>query len=103
MADDEELPLEEKISRLRLPKENEVFGLVEKTLGSNHLKVKCKDGRTRTCRIPGRMRKRVWIREGDLVIVEPWEVQSDERGDIMHRYTRTQVGWLSKKGLWEES
>lgn len=102
MTDEEELSLEEKIARLRLPKGNEVFGIVEKTLGSNHLKVRCKDGNVRTCRIPGKMRKRVWIREGDLVIVGPWKVQSDERGDIVHRYTRTQVRWLSKKGLWKE-
>lgn len=102
MAKDEELSLEEKMARLRLPKDNEVLGLVEKTLGSGHLRVRCKDGHTRMCRIPGRMRKRTWIREGDVVIVEPWQVQSDEKADIAYRYTRTQVKWLSQKGIWNE-
>ncbi|KXB09697.1 hypothetical protein AKJ35_00135 [candidate division MSBL1 archaeon SCGC-AAA833F18] len=90
------------MARLRLPKDNEVLGLVEKTLGSGHLRVRCKDGHTRMCRIPGRMRKRTWIREGDVVIVEPWQVQSDEKADIVYRYTRTQVKWLSQKGIWNE-
>ncbi|KXB02539.1 hypothetical protein AKJ44_00030 [candidate division MSBL1 archaeon SCGC-AAA261F17] len=90
------------MARLRLPKDNEVLGLVEKTFGSGHLRVRCKDGLTRMCRIPGRMRKRTWIREGDVVIVEPWQVQSDEKADIVYRYTRTQVKWLSQKGIWNE-
>ena len=101
MAKDEEPSLEERISSLRRPRKNEVFGVVEDAMGSGHMKVRCKDGYTRTCRIPGRLRKRVWIREGDVVIVEPWQVQSDEKGDIVYRYTQTQLGWLKKAGIWE--
>ena len=101
MAKDEEPSLEERIASLRLPKEDEVFGIVESSMGSDHMKVRCEDGNKRTARIPGKLRKRVWIREGDLVIIEPWEVQSDEKGDIVYRYTQTQVGWLKKEGIWE--
>jgi translation initiation factor 1A len=36
-----------------------------------------------------------------VVIVRPWIVQSDEKGDVIHSYTRTQVEWLRRKGLWE--
>lgn len=102
MAKDEEPSLKERIASLRLPRNDEVFGVVEKAMGSGHMKVRCKDGNTRTCRIPGRMRKRVWIREDDVVIIEPWQVQSDEKGDIVYRYTQTQLGWLRKEGIWEE-
>jgi len=35
-------------------------------------RVRCADGKERTARIPGRMQKRVWIREDDIVLVEPW-------------------------------
>lgn len=101
MAKDEEPSLEERISGLRRPRKKEVFGVVEDAMGSGHMKVRCKDGHTRTCRIPGRLRKRVWIREGDVVIVEPWQVQSDEKGDIVYRYTQTQLGWLKKAGIWK--
>lgn len=102
MAEDEEPSLKERIASLRLPRKDEVFGVVEKAMGSGHMKVRCKDGRTRTCRIPGRLQKRVWIREGDVVIIEPWQVQSDEKGDIVYRYTQTQLGWLRKEGIWKE-
>ncbi len=101
MSNDDEPSLEERISNLRLPRDDEVFGVVEKSMGSGHMKVRCKDGNKRTCRIPGRLHKRVWIREGDVVIVEPWQVQSDEKGDIVYRYTQTQVGWLKKEGIWK--
>jgi translation initiation factor 1A len=52
------------------------------------------------CRIPGKIRKRLWIRENDVVIVRPWAVQGEEKGDVVYRYTRTQVEWLRRKGLW---
>lgn len=99
---DDEPTIEERISNLRLPKNDEVFGVVEDSMGSGHMRVRCKDGNTRVCRIPGRLHKRVWIREEDVVIVEPWEVESDEKGDIVYRYTQTQVGWLKKEGIWNE-
>ncbi|KXB01554.1 translation initiation factor 1A [candidate division MSBL1 archaeon SCGC-AAA259O05] len=102
MAKDEEPSLEDRIARLRLPRNDEVFGVVEKALGSGHMKVRCEDGNTRICRIPGKMQKRVWIREDDVVIVDPWQVQSDEKGDIVYRYNQTQLGWLRKEGIWEE-
>lgn len=43
----------------------------------------------------------MWVRNRDVVIVLPWIVQSDEKGDIIYRYTGTQVEWLRRKGLWE--
>jgi len=43
------------------------------------------------------MRKRVWIREGDIVLVELGDVQSDTKGDISYRYTQDQVRWLKRE------
>ena len=86
--------------RVRRPDEKagEILGTVESMLGANHLKVRCMDGTVRTVRIPGKMKKRVWIREGDVVIVVPWEFQ-DEKADVKWRYTRPQVAWLERKGF----
>jgi len=53
-------------------------------------------------RIPGKMKKRIWIREGDVVIVVPWSFQ-DEKADVVWRYTRPQVDWLKRKGYLNES
>lgn len=91
----------EEIERLRVPRPSEIMGVVEQMFGFDRLRVRCKDGHVRNCRIPGKIRKRLWVREADVVIVRPWPVQSDEKGDIVYRYTRTQVEWLRKKGLWE--
>lgn len=66
-------------------------------LGTGRLRVKCKDGHTRLCRIPGRMRKRIWVREGDMVIVELGDIQSETKGDIAYRYTQDQVRWLRRR------
>jgi len=91
---------EEEIARLRVPRRGEVLGVAEQMVGFDRLRVRCKDGHTRICRIPGKIRKRLWIREGDVVIVRPWMIQGEEKGDIVYRYTRTQKEWLTRKGLW---
>ena len=87
-----------EIARIRLPKENEHFGVVEVMLGGDRMKVRCDDGKDRICRIPGKLRKRIWIKPGNLVLIRPWKIQSDKRGDIVFRYTLTQVNWLKRKG-----
>ncbi len=88
---------EEETLKVRIPRRNEVVGIVQQMLGTGRLRVKCKDGHTRMCRIPGRMRKRIWVREGDVVIVSLGEVQSDTKGDIAYRYTQDQVRWLKRR------
>jgi translation initiation factor 1A len=39
----------------------------------------------------------MWIREGDLVIAAPWEIQ-DSKADVIWKYTAPQVNWLERKG-----
>jgi translation initiation factor 1A len=52
-------------------------------------------------RIPGKLRKRMWIRQGDLLIIKPWEFQ-DDKADIVWRYTKTQAISLAKKRMLPE-
>ncbi|MEM2849496.1 MAG: translation initiation factor eIF-1A [Candidatus Bathyarchaeia archaeon] len=75
---------EEEIKTLVLPSPGEVLGMVEKLLGYDRLVVRCVDGHTRLCRIRGKMKRKVWIKEGDVVLVS--------------RYTHNQVDWLAKNG-----
>ena len=87
------------INELVYPSKDEVLGVVVKLLGFDRILVKCQDGKERLCRIRGKMKRRVWIREGDIVIVSPWDFQSDKRGDVTWRYTHAQAENLRKRGL----
>jgi translation initiation factor 1A len=89
---------EEEIKDLVLPTANDVLGIAVKLLGFDRVLVKYQNGHERLCRIRGKMKRRVWIRQGDLVLVSPWDFQSDKRGDIIWRYKRNQAEWLRKKG-----
>lgn len=89
---------EEEIKDMVIPTANDVLGIATKLLGFDRVLVKCQDGHERLCRIRGKMKRRVWIRQGDIVLVSPWDFQSDKRGDVIWRYKRNQVEWLRKKG-----
>ncbi len=89
---------EEIITRARVPRSGQVIGVVEQMMGFGKMKVRCVDGNTRLCRVPGKFRRRLWIKVGNIVLIEPWELSSEERGDIIYRYTRAQAGWLVRKG-----
>ena len=88
-----------EISRVKTPRGDETFGIVETNLGGSKLRVRCQDNKMRICRIRGKIRKRVWMDDGDLVLVKPWPIQGDIRGDIMMKYTPTQVGYLRRRGF----
>jgi translation initiation factor 1A len=90
---------EGEISEMVYPSPDEVLGVVVKLLGFDRIRVKCQDGKERLCRIRGKMKRRVWIREGDIVIVSPWDFQSDKRGDVVWRYTHAQADTLRRKGM----
>lgn len=89
----------EKI-RVKMPnrKVNEMFAIADQILGGRRVNVVCADGQTRLARIPGKMRRRQWVREGDLIIVWPWDFQ-DAKADVKHRYNKTQALYLSRKGM----
>ena len=82
---------------LRMPDDDEVFAAVTNMLGANRVKVRCADGTERTARIPGKMQKRIWIREDDVVLVEPWDWQ-DEKADIKWRYDKQEADQLRDEG-----
>ena len=89
--------------RVKMPNThvNEMFAIADNILGGRRVRVVCGDGQTRMARIPGKMRRRQWVREGDLIIVWPWDFQ-DSKADVKHRYTKTQAIYLSRKGVLPE-
>lgn len=86
--------------RVKLPKGEQIIGIVEQRLGGNKMFVACTDGKTRNCRVPGRLKRALWLRPGDVVIVEPWELDK-EKADIIFKYRPNQIDWLKKKGYLE--
>jgi len=89
--------MEEEQIRVKIPRGRQSLGIVEQRLGSSRMRVNCLDGITRICRIPGRLKRKLWVREGDIVLVEPWELKK-ETGDIIYKYRKVQIDWLKNKG-----
>ncbi|PKP53057.1 MAG: translation initiation factor eIF-1A [Candidatus Altiarchaeales archaeon HGW-Altiarchaeales-3] len=86
------------IIRVRTPQEGQLLGIVEQLLGERRMRVRCSDGFTRLCRIPGKIRRRIWVKEGGIVLIDPWTVQTNERGDILCLYSIQQENWLRGRG-----
>jgi translation initiation factor 1A len=87
------------IQRVRIPRGKEVLGKVESRVGANRMIVSCFDGKQRNCRVPGRMKRALWIRAGNIILVEPWEFEGDKKGDIIFSYTPAAIAWLERKGF----
>src|SRR3989338_557616 len=95
----EEFDEQPQVIRVRIPQGKEVLGVVQQRLGGSRMRVLCLDGKERICRIPGRLRRALWVRESDVVIVEPWELGGDSKGDVVHKYrNKAEVDFLKKKG-----
>lgn len=60
------------------------YAQVVKMLGNARLEAQCVDGIRRLCQIRGKMRKKVWINMGDVVLVSLRSYE-DEKGDIIHK------------------
>lgn len=83
--------------RVKLPRGKEVIGIIEQRLGGNKMMVNCTDGKVRNSRVPGRLKRELWLRPNDVVIVEPWELDNT-RGDVIFKYRPNQIAWLRKNG-----
>jgi translation initiation factor 1A len=90
-------------SRIKMPDSRlgEMFGRVVDILGNDRMEVFAEDGKHYIGRIRGKIKKRVWIRKGDLVIINPWDWATetkDERGkcEITWRYMKSEISWLSR-------
>jgi translation initiation factor 1A len=94
----------EEVGRLPLPRRNrgEVFGVASQLLGAARIRVLGEDNVARMGRITGKMKKKMWIRAGDLLILRPWGFQ-EGKADILFRYSRTQSQYLARRNLLPES
>ena len=91
------------VTRVKFPnkKLGEMFGRVVGILGNDRMEIFCEDGKHRIGRIRGKIKKRVWIRIADLVIVNPWDWETQTDGkmgkcEISWRYMKHEISWLER-------
>ena len=90
-------PAFDETQRAHRPDEGEVFAVITKILGGNHIEAISDDGHRRIIRIPGKIRRRQWVRTGDLILVEPWYgLDQNEKGDLKYRYQKNEYRSLFK-------
>lgn len=89
---------EESELRTPLPRGRQVLGIVETRLGFGKSRIRCTDGKVRLCKVPGHLKRRLWVRPGDVVLVEPWEIEGDRKGNIVLNYKPNQKQWLERQG-----
>ena len=77
--------------------DSQEYAKVTKMLGNARIEADCYDGTTRLCGIRGKMRKRIWITVGDIILVSLRDFQ-DDRGDVIHKYTPDEARSLKAYG-----
>lgn len=66
-------------------------------LGNGRLEAYCYDGVTRLGLIRGKMRKKIWITAGDIILVGTREYQ-DSKVDVIHKYNADEARSLKAYG-----
>lgn len=87
----------QEVTKVRMPKGGQFIGIVDKRYGGSRMSVRSTQGSEFLARVPGRVKKFLWIREGDIVLLEPWEFDKS-RVDLIYKYRRNEVKFLEKKG-----
>lgn len=82
--------------------EDQEYAQILKMLGNGRLECFCFDGVKRQATIRGKLRKKVWMNIGDVVLVSLRSYQ-DEKCDVMHKYQPDEVRKLKNKGEIPES
>ena len=79
--------------------EEQHYAKVQKTLGNRRFEVlSLKDNKTRLAHIRGKMRRREWISQNDIVVIALREFE-DNKCDITHVYTTDEAHRLSTLNL----
>lgn len=91
---------QDTVLRVRIPQGKEILGIVQRRVGGSRMFVSCLDGKERMCRIPGSKRRGLWVRDNDVVIIEPWALGGDTKGDVVYKYrSKAEIAFLKRKGF----
>ncbi len=78
------------------------YAQVLKILGNGRLEAQCFDGTKRLCHIRGKMRKKVWVGQGDIVLISLRDFQ-DGKADVILKYNADEARQLKSYGELPES
>merc|ERR1712225_94752 len=78
------------------------YAQVVKMLGNGRLEAQCFDGEKRLGHIRGKLRKKVWINQGDIILLSLRDYQ-DEKGDVILKYNADEARSLKAYGELPES
>ncbi len=73
------------------------YAQVLRMLGNGRLEAQCIDGVKRLCHIRGKMRKKVWVNQGDIILVGLRDYQ-DAKGDVILKYMADEARSLKQYG-----
>ena len=73
------------------------YAKCEKMLGNGRLTATCFDGKQRLCHIRGKMRKKIWINVGDIILLGLRDFQ-DDKADVIQKFTAEEARRLKQLG-----
>ncbi|KKA31217.1 hypothetical protein TD95_000814 [Thielaviopsis punctulata] len=82
---------------LMFKEDGQEYAQVVKMLGNGRLEAQCFDGQKRLANIRGTMRKKVWINQGDIILLSLRDYQ-DSKGDVILKYTADEARSLKSYG-----
>ena len=88
---------ENKNTRFKDENESQEYAQITKALGNCRFEVLCFDGKNRLATMCGKMRKRVFVNQNDLILVSLRDWQ-DSKCDIIDKYTENDVQKLKQGG-----
>ena len=78
------------------------YAQVTKMLGNGRLEAMCFDGQKRLCHIRGKLRKKVWINQSDIILVGLRDYQ-DAKADVILKYSADEARNLKSYGEFPDS
>ena len=88
----------EKSAR-KLPRGDMQYAVVREMSGGSRMSALCEDGNNRMVRIPGKLKRRMWCRPNDLILIKPWPIQGDIKADLVYRYLPAERSWLYRRDM----
>ena len=87
----------EEKRELIFKEDGQEYAQVLRMLGNGRLEAQCIDRAKRLCHIRGKMRKKVWVNTGDIILLGLRDFQ-DQKADVILKYTAEEARSLKAYG-----